>query len=111
MPFPPPAASRPKVPLLAALCAAACLCVALPASAAGPLDGSQPAFRPGNPLDDSQPYRTAVLPDALVQDRSVLRTWGKGSYRLSISRETMAPGLFSGGARDQALRVSVTIKW
>jgi hypothetical protein len=111
MPSPPPAALRPKVPLFAALCAAACLGVALPAAAAGPLDGSQPAFRPANPLEDSQPYRTSVLPDALVQDRSVLRTWGKGSYRLSVSRVATAPGLFGGGARDQALRVSVTIKW
>jgi hypothetical protein len=111
MPFPCPAASRPKVSLFATFAAGVALLVAHPAQAANDHAG-HPSWMAGAPASDGWQYRSSAVSDAADDSAHTSKSWlASQDYHFSVARGPSYPNTYGGGAKDQAVRISRTVKW
>lgn len=111
MTLPCPAASRPKVPLLATWLAGIALLFAHPAHAADD-HGGKAAWTADAPRSEGWQYSSSAVSESVANENGPPRPWAGHDYHFAITHGPTYPAtVVGGGIRDEAVRASLTLRW
>jgi hypothetical protein len=111
MTFPCPAASRQKVPLVATLLAGFALLIAHPVKAADGQRVSSNWAKDAAAVGGWQ-YRSSAVTDTADDASRPAHSWLSGQdVHFTVDRGPSYPSNYGGATRDEAVRMSLTLKW